>query len=447
MTRFADFEADDRSGQLRRHGHRIKLPDQSFRMLVLLLGRPGEVVTREELRRELWAEDTFVDFEAGMNSAVKRLRDALGDSAETPRFVETLPRRGYRFIAEVEQPRPETPPRIKSVAVLPLQNLIGDPAQDFFVDGMTDALITRLAQIAALRVTSRTSVMRYKETDKPLPEIARELKVDAVIEGAVTRSGGRVRITAQLVHGPTDQHLWAREYERELTDILLLQAEVAQAIVDEIQVKLTPQEQARLATARLVKPKAYEAYLRGRFHWDKRTEEGMRKGLALFEQALSEDSSFALSHAGVAECHNMLGFWGVASPHEVSAKSKAAATKALDIDPTLAEAHAALGWASFAYDWDWAAGERELRHAIELKSGYTTAHQWYSHLLVYQGRVAEALAQVQRTLELEPVSLIMNSNGALIHLLARRYGEAMERIQRTIELDPHFAPPYLFLGF
>jgi tetratricopeptide (TPR) repeat protein len=311
---------------------------------------------------------------------------------------------------------------------------------------MTDALITRLAQIGALRVTSRTSAMRYKATCKPLPEIARELKVDGVVEGTVTRAGNRVRITAQLVHGPTDQHLWARQYERDLTDILLLQAEVAQAIADEIKVKVTPREQARLASARLVKPKAYEAYLRGRFYWDKRTEAGMRKGFELFEQALAEDSSFALSHAGMAECYNMLGFWGVAAPHEVSPKCKAAAAKALDIDPTLAEAHAAMGWACFAYDWDWIGGERELRRAIELKSGYTTAHQWYSHLLVYHGRIAEALAQVQRTLELEPVSLIMNSNGALIHLLARQYGEATERARRTIDLDRHFAPPYLFLG-
>jgi len=444
-ARFGDFEADCLSGQLRHHGTRVRLPDQSFRMLLLLLERAGEVVTREELRRELWAEDTFVDFEAGMNSAVKRLRDALGDSADTPRFVETLPRRGYRFIAPVELPHLDT--RIKSIAVLPLDNLIGDRAQDFFVDGMTDALITRLAQIGALRVTSRTSVMRYRETDKPLPQVARELNVDAVIEGAVTRSGGRVRITAQLVDARTDQHLWAREYERELTDILLLQAEVAQAIADEIQIKVTPQEQARLATARLVKPKAYEAYLRGRFHWDKRTEEGMRKGLALFEQALAEDPSFALSQTGVAECYNMLGYWGVAPPQEVSANAKAAAMKALEIDPSLAEAHAAQGWTKFAYDWDWTAGEREFRYAIDLKSGYTTAHQWYSHLLIYQGRVAEALTQVERTLELEPVSLVMNSNSALIYMLAHDCDETIERARKTLELDPHFSPPYIWLGW
>ena len=446
-TRFGDFEADHRSGQLRRGGIKVRLPDQSFRILSLLLEHPGEVVTREELRRELWAEDTFVNFEAGMNSAIRRLRDALGDSAEAPRFVETLPRRGYRFIASVTRASSETSPRIESLAVLPLENLIGDSTQDFFVDGMTDALITRLAQIAALRVTSRTSAARYKGTLKPLPEVARELNVDAVVEGTVTRSGERVRITAQLVHGRTDQHLWAKQYERDLTDILMLQAEVAQAIADEIQVKVTPREQARLATARLVKPKAYEAYLRGRFHWDKRTEDGMRRGLKLFEQALAEDPSFALSQAGVAESYNMLGYWGVAAPHEISPRAKAAAMKALEIDATLAEAHAALGWTYFAYDRDWAAGEREFRHAIELKSGYTTAHQWYSHLLMYQGRVDEALAQVQRTLELEPLSLVMNSNSALMYMLARHFDEAIERAHKTLELDPHFSPPYLWLAW
>ena len=445
--RFGDFEADPRSGQLRHRGSKVKLADQSFRILSLMLEHPGEVVTRDELRKELWPEDTFVDFEAGMNSAIKRLRDALGDSADNPCFVETLPRRGYRFIAPVERADWELPARIESLAVLPLENLSGDPAQDFFVDGMTDALITRLAQIGALRVTSRTSALCYKGTRKPLPEVARELKVDAIVEGTVTRSGGRVRITAQLVHGPSDRHLWARQYERDATDILLLQAEVARAIADEIQVQLTPQEQARLASARFVNPKAYETYLRGRFHWDKRTEEGMRKGLELFQEALTQDPSYALSHVGVAECYNMLAFWGAGAPHDVSVKANAAAGKALEIDDNVAEGHAARGWIHFTYDSDWAGAERELRRAIELNPGYATAHQWYSHLLVYQGRHAEAFARVQRTLELDPLSLVMNSNGAAIYLLARRHDEAIERARRTLELDPHFAPPYLWLGW
>lgn len=446
-VRFGDFEANLRSGELRRHGLKVKLADQSFQILVLLLENPGEVVTREELRQRLWSEDTFVDFEAGLNSAVRRLRDALGDSADMPRFIETLPRRGYRFIAPLQRESLErTPPHIRSLAVLPLENLTGDAAQEYFVDGMTDALITRLAQIGALRVISRTSAMHYKGTHKKLPEIASDLNVDAVVEGTVTRSGERVRVTAQLIHAPTDRHLWARHYERQATDILLLQAELASAIAQEIQVRVTPQEQARLASGRLVNSEAYEAYLRGRLHWNKRTEEGMKKGLELFQQALAKDPSYAMSHAGEAECYNMLGFWGVAAPREVSPKAKAAASKALEIDENLAEGHAARGWAQFAYDWDWVGAEKELQRAIELNPGYATAHQWNSHLLVYQGRVAEALAAVERTLELDPLSLVMNSNAAYVHIWAHRLEEAEKTLRSAIELDANFPPPQLALG-
>ncbi len=412
VVRFGDFEANLRSGELRRNGLKIKLADQSFQVLATLLENPGEVATRDELKQKLWAEDTFVDFEGGLNSAIKRLRDALGDSAEAPRFIETLSRRGYRFIHPVDRDTRADLGRIQSIAVLPLENLTGDPSQEYFADGITDALITRLAQIGALRVISRTSVMGYKGKSKLLPEIAQELSVEAVVEGTVARSGNRVRITAQLVHASSDQHLWAMQYERDLTDILLLQAEVASAIADEVQVRLTPPERARLASARRIDPEAYDAYLRGRLHWNKRTEEGMKRGLELFQRALEKDPTYALSHAGVAECYNMLGFWGVAAPHDVSPKAKAAASKALEIDENLAEGHAARAWVRFAYDWDWAGAEKELQRALELNPGYATAHQWYSHLLVYQGRVAEALAEVQRTLDLDPLSLIMNSSGA-----------------------------------
>jgi len=311
---------------------------------------------------------------------------------------------------------------------------------------MTDALITRLAQIGALRVISRTSAMHYKRTRKKLPEIGRELNVDAVVEGSVFRSGSNVRITAQLVYAASDRHLWASQYERNLTDILLLQAEVASAIANEVQVRLTPQERGRLASARLVNPEAYQAYLRGRLHWNKRTEDGMKKGLELFRQALDKDPSYALSHAGIAECYNMMGYWGVSAPHHVSPQAKAASSKALEIDENLAEGHAARGWAQFSYDWDWGSAEKELQRAIQLNPGYATAHQWYSHLLIYQGRHAEALTEVQRTLELDPLSLVMNSNCAFIYLWAHQYGQAIERVHRTLDLDPYFAPPYLCLG-
>ena len=447
-ARFGPFEVDFRAGELLKSGRRIRLQDQPLQVLAMLLEHPGDVVTRDEFRQKLWPNDTFVDFDHGLNNAINRLRDALNDSAEAPRFVETLPKRGYRFLASVELvSEPSLPLRIESIAVLPLENLTGDPSQDFFVDGMTDALITRLAQVSALRVISRTSAMRYKGANKPLPQIARELNVDAVVEGAVARSVNRVRITAQLIHATTDQHLWASQYERDLTDVLLLQAEMARAIADEIQVKLTPPELARLVSGRLVKPEAYEAYLRGRFYWDKRTEGGMRKALELFEQALAQDPSYALSYAGVADCNNMLGFWGVLPPHHVFPKAKAAARKALEIDAASAEAYAAQAWPVFTYDWDWAGAEQELERAIQLNPGYTTAHQYNSHLLVYQGRDEEAFAEVGRTLELDPLSLVMNSSGALIYLQARRYDEAIERAHKTLDLDPHYAPPHLWLGW
>jgi TolB-like protein/Flp pilus assembly protein TadD len=446
-VRFGGFELNLQTGELFKRGRKIKLQIQSFLILTSLLERPGEVVTREELRQRVWPSDIFVDFEVGLNAAINRLRNVLDDSPEKPRFIETLPRRGYRFIAPLERHGQERIPHIGSLAVLPLENLTGDPTQEYFVDGMTDALTTRLAQIGALQVISRTSAMYYKGTHKKLPEIARELNVDAVVEGTVGRSGRHVRINAQLVHARTDQHLWARQYERELTDILVLQAEVAGAIAREIQVTLTPEERYRLTLTRPVNPEAYEAFLRGRFFWNKRTEDGLKKGLKYFQQSVDKDPSYALAHVGLADSYNMLAFWGLAAPREVSPKAKTAADKALEIDKNLEEGHAARGWVRFAYEWSWTSAERELRHAIELNPGYATAHQWYSHLLVYRGRHAEAFSEVQRTLELDPLSLVMNSNGAYIYLLSRRYGDAIDRAHRTLELHPNHPAPYLWLGW
>src|SRR5438445_5802934 len=263
-VRFGAFELDQDAGELRKQGTRMKLQEQPLQMLQVLLQRPGEVVTREELQQKIWPSDTFVDFDHGINNAIKRLREALGDTAETPRYVETLPRRGYRFIGKIEC----NAPRMRSLAVLPLENLSRDPQQEYFAEGLTEALITTLAKIGELRVVSRTSAMLYKGVRKPLREIARELEVDAIVEGTVLRAGRRVRITAQLIDAPKEMHLWAESYERDLRDVLALQAEVAQAIAREIRVKLTPVDQARFAEVRAVDPDAYEAYLRGRYHWN-----------------------------------------------------------------------------------------------------------------------------------------------------------------------------------
>src|SRR5215469_5729910 len=343
-VRFAAFEVDFQTGELFKHSRRIKLQTQSFLILASLLERPGEVLTREELCQKLWPSGVFVDFEVGLNAAINRLRSVLDDSPEKPRFIETLHRRGYRFIAPLERGGQErAAPRIGSLAVLPLENLTGDAAQEYFADGITDSLITRLAQIGALRVISRTSAMHYKGTQKKLPEIASELNVDAIVEGSFTRSGSHVRINAQLVHARTDQHLWARQYEREMTDILVLQGDVAGAIADEIRITITPRERARLARARAIEPEAYEDYLRGRFFWNKRTPEGLKKSLQYYRSSLEKDPSYALAHAGLAECYNMMAYWGVLSPQEACPSARSEARAAVVLDESSAEAHTALG--------------------------------------------------------------------------------------------------------
>jgi TolB-like protein/Flp pilus assembly protein TadD len=446
--RFRGFDVDARSGELRKDGRKIKLQDQPFQVLLLLLEHCGEVVTREELRRKLWPQDTFVDFDVGLNSAVKKLREALGDSADSPRFIETLPRRGYRFLVSVEtaDPRAFGAP-VKSLAVLPLENLSGEASQEYFADGMTDALITSLAQISALRVISRTSVMRYKGARTALPEIARELNVQAVVEGTVLRAGKRVRIHAQLIDARTDTHLWAEKYERPLGDILVLQSELAQAIAAEIRVRLTPQEQARLAGARLVDPRAYDAYLMGRLHWNRRTQEGIEKGLQYFRRSLERDPSYARAYAGVSDCYNMLGYWGWDAPGDVFPAAKEAALRALEIEETLGEAHTALAWVLMLYEWDWEGATRELKRALDLNPGYPTTHQCYGHYYTYLGRRGEAQACVGRTLELDPLSLIMNSNAAFMLYFAHEFELARAQAQKAVEIEENFGPTHLALGW
>lgn len=445
--RFGAFELNARSGELCKNSRKIKLQDQPFRVLLLLLEHSGEVVTREELREKLWPRDTFVDFDVGLNSAVKKLREALGDSADNPSFVETLPRRGYRFVAPVNHSGGTAPhPQIRSLAVLPLDNLSGDPSQEYFADGMTDALITTLAQIGALRVSSRTSVVRYKGTRIALPKIARELNVDAVLEGTVLRAGERVRIQVQLIDARTDTHLWAEKYERPLGDILVLQSELAQAIAMQIRLRLTPQEQARLAGARLVDPNAYDAYLIGRLHWNKRTKEGIEKGLQYFRQSLARDPSYARGYAGVSDCYNMLGFWGWSDPREVFPAARDAARRALQIDETIAEAHTALAWVSILHEWNWEGAARELGRALELNPGYTNTLQCYSHYFTYLGRHKEALEYVKRTLEFDPLSTVMNSSASAMLYFAREFELARDQALKSIEIEDNLAPPYLWLG-
>jgi serine/threonine protein kinase/TolB-like protein len=338
-------------------------------------------------------------------------------------------------------------PKIESIAVLPLANLSGDPEQEYFADGMTEALITDLSKIRALKVISRTSVMQYKGAKKSLPQIARELGVDGVIEGSVLRVGDRVRITAQLIHATSDQHLWAESYERDLRDVLALQNDLARAIASEIRITVTPQEQARLASARPVNPKAHELYLKGRFLWERRTPEALKKSIEYFQQALEKDPGYAIAYAGLADSYHVLGNNGILPPKETYPRARAAALKALELDNTLAEPHAALGMVMYDYDWDYAGAEREFQRAIELNPHYASAHHWYGFLLLTMGRRDEGMAAIKRARELDPLSPRINANVGLFLYLTRHYAEAIEELSKAMELDPNHARTYDYLGW
>ncbi len=492
MLHFGAFELDVRSGELRKSGHKIALRPQAAKVLTMLAGRPAQLVTREELKDEIWGPDTFVDFEHGLNLCIRQIRAALDDDADTPRYVETLPRRGYRFIVPVESnhgqaepgsapPRQvpaRTPaiagvvvvailvaaatyfyfghkkpgaamPQITSLAVLPLVNLSGDANQEYFTDGMTEALITDLGKIGALRVISRTSVMQYKGTKKTLPQIARELNVDAIVEGTVLRSGNHVRITANLLDAASDRHLWAESYERDLRDVLALQSELAQDITNKIQIKVTPQQQARLASVRPVNPEAHELYLKGRYYWNKRTPETLKRSLDYFQQAVEKDPQYALGYAGLADSYAMLGAgdYAVLPPEKAFPKAKTTAMKALELDNTLAEAHASLGWSKMGFDWDWQGAEREFKQAIDLNPGYANAHHWYATYLGAMGRYSEALAEDRKAESLDPLSMIIMADVAGEALIpAGQYEQAIQQCRKILEMDPQFALAHWNLG-
>jgi adenylate cyclase len=437
VVRFGVYEADLRAGELRNQGLRIRLPEQPFQLLAILLEHPGEVVTREDLQKRLWPEGTFVDFEQGLNAAVKRLREVLGDSAETPRYIETLPRRGYRFIARMNA----SPRQIESLVVLPLENLSHDPEQDYFAEGMTEALITTLAKIGALRIVSRTSAMRYKGVQRPLREIAQELRVDGIIEGAVLRSGDRVRISAQLLDAHTDTHLWAESYDRDLRDVLALQSEVAQAIAREIRVKLTPVDQARFAEVRPVEPEAYEAYLKGRYHLNRRSTQAFPKAIQCFQHAMAKDSTYAAAYAGLADCLSVLGWWNFVSPDEGCGMAKRLALQALERDPSLAEAHASLAWATMLYDYDFVTAEREFERSLGLNARYAPAHYWFGLCLAWMGRYEEAYTELKRALRLDPQPILGQIMGFVLYF-ARRFEEAIQQFESVLEMDSSLAQPH-----
>jgi len=520
-VRFGVFELDARTGELRRSGHRVALQPQPLEILRALLERPGEVVTREELRGRLWSNGAYVDFDRSLNKAIVKLRDALGDDADSPRYIETLPRHGYRFIplsqvqARVDpalptqgastaaMPQPEGPatpqltpvsrgqsagtrhawrwaalglsllalagwvisswfrmerggaqpvkltnfqqpaqriaeaaPAIHSLAVLPLENLSGDKEQEYFADGMTDALTTDLAQIDSLRVISRTSAMQFKGSKKSLRQIGHDLQVDAVVEGTVVRDDNRVRITAQLIETSSDHHLWAKSYERDLKDVLVLQDEIAQDIAEQIRAKLTSREHSLLTTVHAVDPEAHDDYMRGRYWWHTKTLEGSRKSLDFFQKAVAKDPTYALAYAGIADSFISMA-WNFRLPaKEAFPNAKEAAVKALELDPALAEAHASLASAEFAYYWDWTAAEHEFKQAIALNPNYAQAYHYYSYYLMAMGRLDEAVNGFEHARDLDPYAFHINWSLGLALYYSRRYDEALRQYQRCLEMFP-----------
>jgi TolB-like protein/DNA-binding winged helix-turn-helix (wHTH) protein/Flp pilus assembly protein TadD len=492
---FGPFRLDPLKRRLTSEGEPVRLAPKALELLLVLVEASGRTVEKDELLEKVWA-GTIVE-ENNLNQAITALRKSLGDSRQDSQYIATVPGLGYRFVAEVKrvddvpaQRREvameeaaksfppsrgkifryallilaplivavlayalytrETPPTVavSSIMVLPLENLSGDPEQEYFADGITDALIGDLARIGGLHVISRTSSMHYKGTKKSLPEIAREIKVDAVVEGTVQRSGGRVVIRAQLIHAATDRHLWVRDYEREMRDVLDLQSEIAQAIAREVQIKLTPDEQARFTSRHPVRPKAFDEYLQGRYlYWNKRTEENLNKAIGHFQNAVKEDPNFAQAHVGLADCYNALGTVqvGALPPGEARRQAEQAASKALELDPALAEAHTALGYSKH-YNWDWAGAEQDLKRAIELNQNYANAHNFYAGYLMCRGRAEDSIAASNRARELDPFSLSISVQRGFLLENARRYDEAIAQLRSVVEMDPNHYQAYWTLG-
>ncbi len=513
--RFDAFELDPSSGELRKHGHRIRLQEQPFRILCLLLERPSELITREEIRAALWDGDTFVEFDRSLNKAMVKLRQALGDDAESPRFIETLPRRGYRFqipvesqeaasavaaagtsdvsigsgISEDKQPdsvpstlrragpyrnllgvalvvacvvlglwlipssirqrllglRPATT-SIQSLAVLPLENLSGDPGQDYFAVGMTDELTTNLARIRTLRVVSRTTAMRYQNTHKSIPEIARELNVDAVIEGSVVRSGDQVRITTQLIDARRDAHLWAQSYERPISNILNVQDSIALEIASQVRANLSADERGLFAARAPIRPNAYDDYLRGRNQLAKQNPDAIQKSVEYFEQAIDDDPQYARAYAGLADAYALLANYQAMLPAEAFPRAKAAATHALELDANSPEAYGSLALVKHHFEWDWAGAEGDYKRAIELQPNFATAHHRYAWFLSDMGRHDEALQEIRRAQELDPTSIVVQTNLGRVLYRARRYDESITELRKAVALDPNRIFSHIFLG-
>jgi len=493
------LELDLRRYELRRGGIVLKLEKIPMELLILLVERRDQLVGREEIIARLWGKDVFLDTEQGINTAIRKIRLALDDDPNQPRFLQTIVGKGYRFVGPITivgavpatqssgalteketQPSRQNHarrwavravlaalllcvvlaiafkyvdwarwmprPAVHSIAVLPLKNLSGNPADEYFADGMTDELITNLAKISALRVTSYTSVAKYKTTTKPLPQVAQELQVDAIVEGSVLRSGDQIRITTQLIYAPRDQHLWAEEYQRYVRDVLSLQREVARNVAEQVRVTLTPNEQNRLSTAGAVDPGAYEAYLRGRSFWNQRSQASLLKAIDQFNKATETEPGYAPAYSGLADCYTTLGYLSYLDPLDAFPRARDAATKALELDPSLAEAHTSLAYYNFYHAWNWPEAENEFKKAIELNPNYATAHDWYSYYLMAMGRLDAAFKEVSRAHELDPLSVTISTDSGFNHYYQQNYDAAISQLRATLAVSPKFPLAHLWLG-
>jgi TolB-like protein/DNA-binding winged helix-turn-helix (wHTH) protein/Tfp pilus assembly protein PilF len=514
LYRFGPYELHPGTREIYKLGTKLKLRPQPFQVLKLLAEHPGDIVTREELRELLWSAETFVDFEQGLNTAVKELRALLNDSAENPRYIETVPKLGYRIIVPVEAvslKEPSQPPvqvespsaeivssektvgrriwqmpaflrwtavagiavvllagmagywqwsrkRVNAqpaggklmLAVVPFENLTGDAGQDYFSDGLTEEMIGQLGRLEPeqLRVIARTSVMHYKHSQAPLEQIGRELGVQYVLEGSVRREAGKVRISAQLIQMRDQSHVWSRQYDRELGSLLALQGEIAQEIADEIQ--LTLGDRKRIAAARkpAASPSSYEAYddyLKGRYFWNKRTTAGFQQAAEYFQQAIAKEPNYARAHAGLADTFALMSVWGKVPPNGFMPKARATALRALQIDDTLAEAHASLALITENYDWDWQTAEKEYRRAIELDPNYATVHQWYAEYLTWLGRFDEAFRESERARQLDPLSLIIATDYGASLYFSRQYDRAIEQLRAVLTMEPSFPRAHMVM--
>ena len=493
---FGPFELDPHTGELWKSGRPVKLPPQPTKLLILLASRRGELVTREEIKESLWGPDTFVDFEQGLNFCIKKIRSALADNPDQPEFIQTLPRRGYRFIGSVQSqgrdeggkadlsdkdvpvshsssPWREQLPAVALIAlvilavgyavhrhflaqqhpqrimlvVLPFQAMSDEPRQQYFSDGMTEELITQLGRMNPdrLGVIARASAEQYKRTPKSVQQIGKDLGVDYVIEGSARTDGSRVRITAQLIQVRDQTHLWAKEYDRELRDILVLQNDVARAAAKEISIELSARSRMQISP-HAVNPVAYEAYLQGRHYWNQRNEEAERKALAYFQQAIAIDPDYAAAYAGIADCYAVLTIDAGLVPDEIFRKATAAAQRALELDDSLAEAHASLATLKMTYERDWGGAEQEFRRALELNPNYALAHQWFAEYWMTNRNFDEALAEINKAQRLDPLSLMINTEVGWVYYFTHRQDRAIEQFRHVLVLDPNFTYAKFCLG-